>query len=189
MDQILKCPYCPSTRTSRTLLAVHCFGTHPDADFARVAAAAERRAEVEVERPEPLAHPNAARFRDHAEFQCPRCDQTRLSVMALTNHLRQGHHLPVKDAQRQAATVATLAADPVDRTEAATAGLEAAKQELTALKEAADSVARRMQALEDAASKPSAIRRRALNEAEDRLLAAGNISGFQLIRQMIQEGS
>jgi hypothetical protein len=59
--------------------------------------------------------------------------------------------------------------------------------EIRALREKADLVAERLAALDAEVMSPSTVRRATLNQVWDRLVESGNITGAQLVQQMLSQ--
>lgn len=191
------CPYCPQVRPSRSRLqshinVVHSFGktgkvvlpaAAPDVPDAAVDTAAE-----------PLAHPNAARFAP-AEPAKPKCIcgdpielmETEPGEDAWWVHV--SYNTPCTDAAPASDTIRQQdRADLAKHFAETGARLAKAGEEIRDLKATADAVARRLEALDAMATSPAAVRRASLLSVWDRLMDKGDITGAQVVMQMIDMG-
>lgn len=129
-------------------------------------------------------------------LKCPYCIKTRPSRSRLQIHVDNVHrHADVPAVRKAAVASARQIIDVVPdlnvptptRLSAVGTGLEQAGQEIRDLKAAADAVLARLEALDAAVMAPAAVRSAALNQAWDRMLAEGSMSGARIMQRMINE--
>lgn len=131
-------------------------------------------------------------------LKCPYCIETRpnrsrLQIHVDNVHRHAGTHVSRKAAVANARKVINVVSDlnipAPTRLMSLGEDLDRAGQEIRELKASADAVLARLEALDAAVMAPAAVRSAALNQAWDRMLAEGSMSGARIMQRMIAESS
>lgn len=176
---MLKCPYCPQTRPSRSRLQDHVDNVHRHAEdqLARRRAVAGARTVEDV----------VADLDVPALCICGNPIQLMDEEVDPTWWVHSpGSDTPCMDAVPVKRTLAAQGRKALSEKLADTGQrLDKAGQEIRDLKAKADDVARRLEALDAGVMEPATVRRATLNQVWDKLMDAGNLTGAQLVMRMI----
>lgn len=186
----LQCPYCPTTRPSRSRLTQHVDTAHlntPTATSAR-----ELRSPALVAVPDV---PTSGMSEDVHVVQCV-CGAPIEPMDEDTTYPDWTHVFPDQAALRSGSkcTTAIPAAGmptKADRADLDTklsqvgAGLDVAGREMADMRAALDAVDARMAKLDAQLISPATVRRATLNQVWDRLLDAGDMVGAAIVMKMI----
>lgn len=176
-----KCPYCAQVRPSRATLADHVGNVHRNADTRQNRAAAvlaARRVDDVV--PDIATAPVLCIC--GGELVDMDADEPD-STTPWWTHKRPGG--PCLDAVPASETIKSQGRPGLSRQLTETGDrLTKAADEIRALREKADAVAARLEALDNTAMNPAQVRRATLMQVWDKLMDQGNITGAQLVMKM-----
>ena len=116
-------------------------------------------------------------------FKCPRCTEVRTSRARLAAHLYNAHRRRDGDQRGHADALDARAINDVSP------GLDAAKMDILAMGRTLADVAKRMERLDMQPTRPEAVRRSVLEEVAQKLVDAGDATGYSIVRAMIRDGA
>lgn len=182
---MLKCPYCPETRPSRSRLDNHITQSHgATLDAAAATHGPDLQAAADLGNRAMVALVN--------EDDTPRCTCGAPVQLVTDEDGTFLVHVILGNGGCTDARLSSHEPTPKDRTDLQAewdrvgAGLDKAGQEMREMRAALDAVDERMRKLDAELTKPSVVRRATLNQVWDKLLDAGQLEAARVVMKMIE---